>query len=184
MTTIAAQNPARWETPVMNNAQSALLDRLREIVAEMPTCGAVNAAQQPVRAAPFAKAIERRAADGDALAEYARAKVHSAPTGSYSSLVKAERPDLTVEALVADAGADWASEFSDADRSAARERLGTVMAAHRHARDAAESVAVRHDRKIVAQVSGRRLAKGRPELTPAQAATMLDGLAARRADGG
>jgi hypothetical protein len=167
----------------MNDAQSALLDRLREIVAETPTSGALNAANQPVRALPFAKAIERRAEDGDALAKFARAKVHSAPTGSYSSLVKAERADLTVEALVADAEADWASEFSDADRSAARERLGTVMAAHRHARDAAESAAVRHDRRIVAQVSARRLAKGKAELTAVQAATMLEGLVARRADG-
>jgi hypothetical protein len=167
----------------VNDAQKALLDRLREIVEETPKSGALNAAKRPLHVTQFAQAVERRAEDGDALAKYARAKVHEPPTGSYSALIRAERSDLTVEAVVADADAEWASEFSDADRSAARQRLGTMIEAHQQTRDAEEAAAVEQDRRIVDQVSASRLAKGKPGLTPEQSTTMLNDLAARRADG-
>jgi hypothetical protein len=167
----------------VNDAQKALLDRLREIIEETPKSGALNAAKQPLYVTRFAQAVERRAQDGDALVKYARSKVHEAPTGSYSALVKAERSDLTVEALVADTDAAWASEFSDADRSAARDRLGTMIETHRQTRHAEEAAAVEQDGKIVEQVSANRLAKGKPGLTPEQATTMLTDLAARRAEG-
>ena len=167
----------------MNDAQKALLDRLREIVEETPKSGALNAAKQPLYVTRFAQAVERRAEDGEALVKYARSKVHETPTGSYNSLIKAGRPDLTVEALVADAEAKWASEFSDADRAAAQTRLGTMIEAHRKEQESVEADAVEGDRKIVAQVSASRVAKGSPELTADQKATMLKNLAERRSKG-
>src|SRR5688572_29867245 len=99
----------------MNAAHRALLHRLRELIEETPKSGAVNAGNKPLHVTRFAQAVERRAEDGPALVKYARAKVHGKATSSYSSLLEAGRADLTVEAVVADADAEWASEFTDAD---------------------------------------------------------------------
>jgi len=154
----------------VNRAQKALLDRLRELIEETPKSGALNAAKRPLYVTRSEQAVETRATDGDALAAYARAKVHEAPTGSYNALVVAGRSDLTVEALVADPDAEWASEFSEVDRAVARERLGVMVEANEAAQQAVEAEAVAHDRKIVAQVSASRLAKGKPGLTPEQEA--------------
>jgi hypothetical protein len=167
----------------VNRAQKALLDRLRELIEETPKSGAVNAAKRPLYVTRFAQAVKARADDGDALAKYARAKVHEAPTGSYNALIEAGRPDLTVEAVVADPDAEWASEFAEVDRAAARGRLGTMVEAHKKAQQAVEAEAVAHDRKIVAQVSARRIAKGKPGLTPEQETDMLKERASRRAVG-
>jgi len=167
----------------VNSAQKALLARLREIVEETPKSGALNAGNRPLHVSGFARALEGRADDGAALVKYARAKVYQAPMASYTALIKAQRPDLTVEGVVADADAEWASEFTDEDRAAARQRLGEMIETHRKAQEGAEAAAVAHDRKIVARVSASRIAKGMPGLTPEQDATMLKERAARRAGG-
>jgi hypothetical protein len=168
---------------LVNQAQKALLHRLHEIIEETPRSGALNAGKRPLYVHRFKQAVDARADDGDALVAYARAKVHEDPTGSYNALVKAGRPDLTVEAAVADVDAEWASEFTEADRKAAQTRLGIMIDAHQGALDAAEAEAVAHDRKIVAAVSARRVAKGMPPLTPEQEASMLEERATRRAAG-
>ena len=165
-----------------NDPQNALLARLRDIVVETPKSGAVNAGKRPLHITRFAQAVEARAEDGGALVKYTRAKVHAAPTGSYTALVAAGRPDLTVEAIVADADAEWASEFTDADRAAARARLGDMIETHRKALEESDAVAVAHDRTILAKVSASRVAKGMPELTAEQETTMLAERSARRAE--
>ena len=167
----------------MTPAQKALLDRLREIVEETPKSGALNAGNRTLYVTRFAQAVEARAEDGEALVAYARSKVYDAPMASYTALIKAKRPDLTVEAVVADADAPWASEFSDEDRAAAQKRLGTMIEAHRQSLEAEEAKAIEHDRSILAQVSASRVSKGKPKLTPEQETTMLAERAAKRADG-
>jgi hypothetical protein len=109
-----------------------------------------------------------------------RSKVYEKATSSYSSLIEANRADLTVEALVADDDAPWASEFTDDDRAAARARLGTMIEAYKESLEATEAAAVAQDRKIMDQVSERRLAKGKPALTPEQELAMLEDRAAKR----
>lgn len=167
----------------MNDAQKALLARLRELVEATPTSGALNAAGRPLHITRFAQAVEARADDGPALVEYVRAKVRGPATSSYDSLIRAGRPDLTPEAVAADADAPWASEFTDEDRAASRTRLGEKLEAHRQEQAAAEDKAVAHDRKIVADVSARRVAKGLQALTPEQEETMLGERAGRRGQG-
>ena len=167
----------------MNHAQKALLVRLRQIVEETPQSGALTAGNRALQVSGFARAVEGRANDGDALVEYARAKVHQAPMASYTALVKAGRPDLTVEGVVADADAEWASEFTDEDRALARRRLGDMIEVHRQAKEDVEATAVAHDRKIADRVNASRIAKGLPALTPEQDATMLRERSARRAAG-
>lgn len=167
----------------MNAAHRALLSRLREIVEETPRSGALNAAKRPLHITRFAQAVEARADDGAALVSYAQAKVHEAPTGSYNALVKAGRPDLTVEAVVADRDAPWASVFRDVDREAAVVRLGTMLQQHEADLAAQEAEAVVRDRKIIEQVSARRVAKGKPALSADQVTDMLRDRAAKRADG-
>jgi hypothetical protein len=167
----------------MNDAQKALLARLREFVEETPKSGALNAAGQPLHITRFSQAIERRAEDGPALVGYVRSKVHEPATDGYDALIKAGHPELTAEAVVADADGPWASEFTDDDRVAARARLGAMLEAHRKDEEAAEAEAVEHDRKIIAEVSARRVAKGRPPLTPQQEQAMLNDRAIRRAQG-
>ncbi len=168
----------------MNRAQKALLARLREIVEQTPKSGALNAGKRPLYVTRFAQAVERRAEDGEALVRYARAKVYEAATQSYTALIEAGHPELTVEAVVSDADAEWAGEFTDADRATARERLGDMVAAHERDQGAVEAQAVAHDREIIGRVSASRVAKGLPRLTPEQEADMLTERAARRADGG
>lgn len=170
--------------PSMNEPQKALLARLREIVMETPKSGALNAAGHPLHITRFSQAVEARAEDGPALVAYIRAKVHEPPTGSYNALIKAGHPDLTAEAVAADAGAAWASEFTADDRIAAQARLGAMLEAHRNEQHAAEAEAVAQDRKVLVEVSARRVAKGKPPLTPDQERTMLDERAVRRAEGG
>lgn len=165
----------------VNHAQKSLLDRLRELVEETPKSGALNAAKRPLYVSRFAQAVERRASDGPALVAYVREKVHEPATGSYNALVAAGRLDLSVEALVDDEDAPWASEFTDVDRAAARARLGSMLEAHGKEQEAAEAAAVEHDREIIAEVSRRRLAKGKAPLTSEQEATMLRERAERRA---
>lgn len=164
----------------MNDSQKALLQQLREIVVETPKSGAVNAGRRPLHITRFAQAIEARAEDGEALVKYARAKVYAAPTVSYTALIAADRPDLTVEAVVSAADAAWASEFTDADRAAAQGRLGDMIETHRKAVEAQDAVAVAHDRTILAKVSASRVAKGMPGLTPEQETNMLAERSARR----
>jgi hypothetical protein len=166
----------------VNEPQKALLARLRALIDETPKSGALNAAKRPLHVTRFAQAVERRAEDGAALVGYVRSKIHGPPTEGYNALIAAGRPDLTVEDVVADAHAAWASEFTDVDREAARERLGSMVAADTAKREAAETKAVEHDRKIVAVVNRRRLAEGKPELTAHQESEILARRAAERAD--
>ena len=165
---------------VVNDAQKALLQRLRELIEETPRSGALNAGKKPLYITRFAQAVERRADDGTALVAYVRAKIHEPATSSYSALVDVGREDLTLEALVVDTEAPWASEFTQEDRDAAQARLGTMLAAHKESRDAAEATAVAQDRKIAADVSARRVAKGKPAMTPAQEDAMLKDRAEKR----
>src|SRR5688500_14168258 len=79
----------------MNDAQKALLARLRELVVVTPTSGALNAAKRPLHITRFAQAVERRSEDGAKLVAYVRAKVHEPVTGGYESLIDAGRADLT-----------------------------------------------------------------------------------------
>jgi hypothetical protein len=168
------------EFRAVNDGQKALLARLREIVDETPRSGALNAAGLPLHITRFSQAVERRAEDGPALVAYVRSKVYEPATGSYNALIKAGRPNLTAEAVVADAEAPWSSAFTDNDREAARRRLGSMLEAHRQDEEAADAEAVDYDRKIVAEVSARRVAKGKPPLTPEQEQAMLLERASRR----
>ena len=76
----------------------------------------------------------------------------------------------TPEALVGDAAAPWSSLFTEADPTAARARLRAMQQAHERAADAAEAVAVEHNREIVALANKRRIERGKPALTPEQEA--------------
>lgn len=166
----------------MNDAQKALLERLRELVIETPLSGAVNAAKRPLHITRFAQAVERRAEDGPKLVAYIRSKVDDPATSSYDALVEADRPDLTLEALVADADAPWASEFTEEDREAAKARLGDLIEASAARKVQAEADAVEKDRRIIALANKRLAADGKPALTDKQEAQMLARMAAARAN--
>jgi hypothetical protein len=164
----------------VNDAQKLLLARLRELVEETPESGAVNAGGRPLHITRFSQAVETRADDGAALVAYVKSKVHAKPTESYNALIRAGRPDLTVESVVADPEAAWAAEFSDEDRETAHARIGAMSEAHRKDQEAVEAEAVQYDRKILGNVSARRVAKGKPALTADQESTMLEERAADR----
>lgn len=164
----------------MNDAQNALLARLREIVEEAPRSGATTASGNPLHLTHIAKAVDNRADDGPALVKYVRSKVQGSPSTSYEQLIAAGRAELTLEAVVADAEAAWASEFTDDDRTAAQARIGRMVEAHREARETAAAEAVAQDRKTLARVNASRAEKGKPAMTPSQEEDMLRNLAARR----
>jgi hypothetical protein len=164
----------------VNDAQNALLARLRELVEQTPRSGAQTSGGKPLHLTHVAKAVENRADDGPALVKYVRSKVQGPPTSSYEQLIAAGRADLTLEALVADDEAAWASEFTDDDRSAAQARIGRMVEAHREARESAAGEALAQDRKTVDRVNESRVGKGKPALTQSQEDDMLENLAARR----
>lgn len=164
----------------MNHAQNALLARLREIVELAPRSGARTPAGSPLYLTHIAKAVENRAEDGPALVKYVRSKVQGQPTSSYEQLIAAGRADLTLEAVVADVAAAWASEFTDDDRSAAQARIGQMVEAHREARETAAGHAIAHDRKTLDRVNDSRISKGKPAMTQDQEDEMLRNLADRR----
>jgi hypothetical protein len=56
-----------------------------------------------------------------------------------------------------------------------------MQLAHQEASDAAEAHAVEHDREIAALANDRRIAGGKPALTPEQEAEMMARRAAERA---
>lgn len=165
---------------MVNDAQNALLARLREVIEQAPRSGATTAAGKPLNLTHVSKAVENRADDGPALVTYVRSKVVASPTSSYEQLIAAGRADLTLEAIVADAGAPWASEFTDDDRSAAQARIGRMVEAHREAREAADADELARDRKTLERVNDSRAAKGKPAMTKEQEDAMLENLAGRR----
>lgn len=177
------RGPGNGKIGSVNNAQRALLARLRELIVETPSSGALNSGKKPYRPNRFAQAVERRSDDGEALVEYVRSKVHGPATDGYDALVDAGRPDLTVEAVVADTDAPWAAEFDDDDRGAAKQRLGTMLEAERARRATVEAEAVEGDRRVVASMNKRRADEGRPALTPAQQAQVMARLESQRATG-
>ena len=164
----------------MNDAQKALLLRLREVIEHAPTSGARTAGGRPLYLTHISKAVENRADDGPALVKYVRTKVQGPPTSTYEQLIAAGRADLTIEAIVADGEAAWASEFTDDDRTAAHARIGRMVEVHREAREAAAADAVAGDRKTIDRVNVSRADKGKPALTPEQEEDMLRSLASRR----
>ena len=164
----------------MKDAQNALLARLREIVEQAPNSGAQTAAGNPLNLTHVAKAVENRTDDGPGLVKYVRSKIQGPPTSSYEQLIAAGRADLTMEAVVADADAPWASEFTDDDRAAATARIGRMVEAHREARETAAGEAVARDRKTLERVNDSRAGKGKPAMTQDQEDDMLRNLAARR----
>ena len=83
--------------------------------------------------------------------------------------------------MAADADAPWASLFTGDDRARASARLGAMVDAHRKEQEVVEAEIVERDRKIVADVSARRVVKHKPPLTPEQVQTMLHERAAQRA---
>jgi hypothetical protein len=168
----------------MNEAQKALLARLRELVVVTPTSGALNAAKKPLHITRFGQAVERRSEDGSALVAYIRSKVHEPASSSYDGLIDAGRSDLTIEALVADREAAWAPEFTDEDREAADARLGSMLEADKARKDATEAAAVEYDQKIIALANKRLASEGKPDLTPKQEAQMLARMAATRSSKG
>ena len=168
----------------MNDAQNPLLARLREIVEEAPRSGAQTTAGKPLTLTHIAKAVENRSDDGPALVKYVRSKIQGPPSSSYEQLIAAGRADLTLEAVVADVDAPWASEFTDEDRAAAQARIGQMVEAHREAREVAAGQALAKDRETVERVNEGRRGKGKPAMTQDQEDDMLRSLAARRAERG
>ena len=66
---------------------------------------------------------------GVAVAEYVRGYLYKAPSGGYQKLEAEGALDLACEALVVAEGKPYESLFSDEDRAAARERLGSHVEA-------------------------------------------------------
>jgi hypothetical protein len=64
---------------------------------------------------------------GEAVVEYVRQYLYKPASGVFKKLEGADAPDLTCEALVADASKPYAALFTDEDRAAAQQRLGPYL---------------------------------------------------------
>ena len=103
-------------------------------------------------------AIER---GGLEVVEYVRRFLYKPPSDGYKKLEEADSLDLACESLVVDAEKPYASLFTDADRTAARERLAPHI-------KAIESRKAEHRARIIALRNESRAQRGLPPLTDEQ----------------
>ncbi len=105
-------------------AIDALIGDLRWQVDELRPRGIKNDAGRPYNPAHYKRGLEDAIDDGGAaVAEYVRRYLNKPPSDGYRKLEKADSLDLACESLVAAEDKPYAHLFTDADRTAARERL-------------------------------------------------------------
>jgi hypothetical protein len=103
-------------------------------------------------------AIERGGLD---VVEYVRRYLYKQPSDGYKKLEQADSLDLACESLVIDADKPYASLFTDADRTAARERLGPQI-------EAIEARRAEHRARVIALRNELRAQRRLPPLTDEQ----------------
>jgi hypothetical protein len=105
-------------------AVGALISDLDWQVDQMRSRGIKNNAGGPYTPSYYKRGLENAIERGDpAVVEYVRGYLYKAPSDGYRKLEVADSLDLACEALVADEGKPYANLFTDADRTAARDRL-------------------------------------------------------------
>lgn len=113
-----------------HDSVQALISDLYWQIDQMKQRGIKNAAGNPYNPSYYKRGLQEAIGRGDAdVVAYVRRFLSKPPSHGYKKLGEADSLDLACEALVADAGKPYASLFSDADRTAARERLAPHQAA-------------------------------------------------------
>lgn len=107
-----------------HEAIEALISDLHWQIDQMKPRGIKDAAGNPYNPSYYRRGLQEAIDRGDPeVVEYVRRFLNKPPSDGYKKLEEADSLDLACEALVADADKSYACLFSDADRSAARERL-------------------------------------------------------------
>lgn len=143
-------------------AVEALITDLHWQVDQIKPRGIKNTAGHPYNPSHYKRglddAIER---GGLEVVEYVRGYVHKPPSGGYKKLEEANALDLACEMLVTDESRPYAALFTDEDRAAARERLGSHVKAFKDRHDADRA-------RVIAKRNELRAGRGQPPLTEAQ----------------
>ena len=144
------------------DAVAQLVSDLHSQIDQLKPRGIKNNAGKPYNPAHYKRglddAIER---GGLEVVEYVRRYLYKPPSDGYKRLEDADSLDLACESLVLDADKPYASLFTDEDRMAARERLGSHI-------KAIESRKAKHRSHIVALRNESRAKRGLPPLTDEQ----------------
>jgi hypothetical protein len=152
----------------------ALLSDVVERLAALPTSGALNAGGKPYRAQRTERAVEARAGEPVELLAYILKLAFQKTSETLTALVKADRLDLSIEALVVDESRVYAPLFSAEARAAAQAKLvgwqDQVDVLARERTDDEDA----GDQRILTVVNRRRAEKGQSPLTPEQEQSVLE----------
>jgi hypothetical protein len=113
-----------------HDAVEALISDLHWQIDQMKPRGIKDAAGNPYNPSYYKRGLqEAHDRGGLEVVEYVRRFLSKPPSDGYKKLEERNSLDLACEALVADGAKPYAYLFSNADRSAARERLAPHQAA-------------------------------------------------------
>jgi hypothetical protein len=108
-----------------HHAVAALVCDLHWQIDQMKLRRIKNRAGNPYNPSYYKRGLGNATARGDIdIVEYVTGFLYRSPSDGYKKLEEADSLDLACEALVADERKPYAWLFSDADRDAARKRLG------------------------------------------------------------
>ena len=111
-------------------AIAALVSDLYWQIDQMKPRGIRDKAGNPYNPSYYKRGLKTAVSGGGlSVAEFVKHHLTKAPSASYKKLEESDSLDLACEALVVAEGKPYESLFSDEDRAAARERLGSHVEA-------------------------------------------------------
>jgi hypothetical protein len=126
------------------------------------------------------KAVKDREDDGPALVKYVKGVLRkTGESEGWNALLEAHRLDLSFEDMVLNADEPIRELFTEEDRRLAAQILGDQQGEIERRCEAAESIEIERDRRIVAEVASKREEAGKP-WTAEMEAQMLAERAERR----
>ena len=143
-------------------AVDELINDLHWQIDQLKPRGIKNNAGKPYNPSHYKRGLEGAIEKGGLeVVEYVRKYLYKAPNDGFKRLEEAGSLDLACEALVLDDSKPYANLFTDEDREAARERLGTHI-------EAIASRKAEHRDRIIALRNEQRAKRGLPRLTKEQ----------------
>ena len=146
-------------------AIAQLISDLHWQIDQLKPRGIKDAAGNPYTPSYYKRGLDNAIDRGGlGVVEYVRRYLYKPPSDGYKKLEDADSLDLACESLVMDPEKPYASLFTDADRTAARERLAPHI-------EAIEARETKRRERVIAVRNELRAKRGLPPLTDEQLGT-------------